>query len=240
MPRLTNLYFFGSITLLRWKLTESWKELLGYCSQNRIRIDLSSLPKSDKRRREFLAERLLLCGHFNGLRVRLEHDEHGAPRISDFDDIYVSISHTNQMVIMALSEHEPMGIDVECISERVVNVRDKFVNDSETAEISRVCATDLTLVWTAKEAMYKLAGAPGASLRDDFTIRPTVFTKASDSLLLWAHSTAAGKRVDIELCSTIDREEATVTSVAVFYRSPSERLGWNCSPCCEEDETEEQ
>ncbi|MGM9855772.1 MAG: 4'-phosphopantetheinyl transferase family protein [Muribaculaceae bacterium] len=224
MPLLKNQYFFGNITLLRWKLTESWQELLGLCSAKGIKIDCESLPKSDKRRCEMLAERLLLSHYFMGIRVELGHDEHGAPRIVGFDDIYVSISHTHGMVIMALSEHEPMGIDVECISERVVKVRDRFINDSENAGISRVDATDLTLVWTAKEAMYKLAGVPGASLRDDFTIRSTVFTGASNEHSLRAHTTAAGTQQDIELCSIIDREEAMVTTVAVFYRTPSERL----------------
>lgn len=235
MPLLKNQYFFGNITLLRWKLTESWQELLVRCSAKGIKIDCESLPKSDKRRCEMLAERLLLSHYFMGIRVELGHDEHGAPRIVGFDEIYVSISHTHGMVIMALSEHEPMGIDVECISERVVKVRDRFINDSENAGISRVDAADLTLAWTAKEAMYKLAGVPGASLRDDFTIRSMVFTGAGDEHSLWAHTTAAGKQQDIELGSIIDRQEAMVTTVAVFYRKLSERLGWNCSLCCEED-----
>lgn len=205
------------------------------CSAKGINIDCESLPKSDKRRCEMLAERLLLSHYFMGIRVELGHDEHGAPRIVGFDDIYVSISHTHGMVIMALSEHEPMGIDVECISERVVKVRDRFINDSENAGISRVDATDLTLAWTAKEAMYKLTGVPGASLRDDFTIRSTVFTGASNEHSLRAHTTAAGTQQDIELCSIIDREEAMVTTVAVFYRTPSKRLDRRCTPCCEED-----
>ena len=162
------------------------------CSAKGIKIDSESLPKSDKRRCEMLAERLLLSHYFMGIRVELGHDEHGAPRIVGFDGIYVSISNTHGMVIMALSEHEPMGIDVECISERVVKVRDRFINDSENAGISRVDATELTLAWTAKEAMYKLAGVPGASLRDDFTIRSMVFTGAGDEHSLWAHTTAAG------------------------------------------------
>ena len=235
MPRLKNQYFFGNITLLRWKLTESWQELLGHCTTKKIKIDFDSLPQSDKRRCEQLAEYLLLSHYFMGIHVKLGHDEHGAPRILGFDDIYLSISHTRGMVMIALSEHEPMGIDVECISERVVKVRHKFVNDTENADISSVNATDLTLVWTAKEAMYKLAGVAGASLRDDFTIRSTVFTGASNEHSLRAHTTAAGTQQDIELCSIIDREEAMVTTVAVFYRTPSERLDRRCTPCCEED-----
>lgn len=212
---------------MRWQLTETWQELLGHCMARRIKIDIDSLPKSDKRRCEVLAERLLLTEGFCSPSVMLEHDEYGAPRIAHYADMHVSISHTRGMVMVALSEHEPMGIDVECISERVVKVRDKFVNDSEDAEISRVNATDLTLVWTAKEAMYKLAGVHGASLRDDFTIRSMVFTNAGDSHVLHAHSTATGERHDIELFSLIDREEAMVTTVAVYFRNFSERLGWD-------------
>ncbi|MGN1246271.1 MAG: 4'-phosphopantetheinyl transferase family protein [Muribaculaceae bacterium] len=226
MPRLKNLYFANSITVLRWKLTESWQELLGRCMAQRINIDVEVLPKSDKRRCEMLAERLLLSWCFMSRSVKLEHNEHGAPQIAGYDDVYVSISHTRGLVLVALSKHEPMGIDVECITERVVKLRDKFVNDSETTGISHIDATDLTLVWTAKEAMYKLAGVPGASLRDDFSIRTMVFTKASDSLSLWAQSTAGGEKKDIQLLSTIDRNEAIVTTLAVYNHTATERLGW--------------
>ncbi|MDD6778796.1 MAG: 4'-phosphopantetheinyl transferase superfamily protein [Bacteroidales bacterium] len=236
MPRLKNQYFGNSITVLRWKLTESWQELLGHCMAKRMKIDSGSLPKTDKRRCEMLAERLLLSECFMSPSAVLEHDPHGAPRIALHDDVHVSISHTRGMVLIALSEHEPMGIDVECISERVVKLREKFVNDNETAELSLVDATDLTLVWTAKEAMYKLAGVPGASLRDDFTIRSMVLTKASDTLSLWGLSTAAGERHDVQILSTIDRREAIVTTLAVYAHTTAERLGWGYSFCHEEDD----
>lgn len=223
MPRLKTLYVCNSVTLLRWKLTESWQELLGRCQAARMEIDIDNLPKSDKRRCEVLAEHLLLSWCLMDRKVRIEHDEHGVPRLARHDDIYVSISHTRGMVMVALSPCEPVGIDVECISDRVVKVRSKFVNDSESDNISAVDETDLTLAWTAKEAMYKLAGVPGASLRDDFTIRSMVFTKAGDTHSLWAHSTATGERQDIEICSLIDREEKQVTTIALFFHSISER-----------------
>lgn len=214
MPRLDDLRFCGDIAVVRWKLTESWQELLESCAGIGVKVDADKLPKAEGRRCEMLAELLMLAGHF-GRPTALEHDRHGAPRVTQFGG-YVSISHTRGLVMMAFSDNEPVGIDVERISERVMRVRGRFVGDTEAQHIVADDVAANTLVWTAKEAMYKLAGVPGASLRDDFSIDSAMRAGADGRLHAEAHCMAGGGRQAIELCSMLDAEEQVAFTMALF------------------------
>lgn len=125
-------------------------------------------------------------GHFNT----------GVPFIKN-EESRVSITNTRHFVTVAfmpinadvdLSVFSPetaLGIDAEHSNRRqVLNVRDKFLNETETALIDADDLKKHILAWTAKEAVLKaLLVPPGYDYRNDITILSLPEPKPIDSLL---------------------------------------------------------
>ena len=127
--------------------------LLALCREEGIAVeDLVALPV--KRQREKAAERLLLCRAF-GHPVTLLHDKQGAPSVED-ETVNVSITHTHQLVALAVDDSQIIGIDAELADrQQVIKVRDKFLNDKEKQFIAEDDLAAHVIAWTAKEAIIK-------------------------------------------------------------------------------------
>lgn len=81
---------------------------------------------------------------------------HGPPRLVD-TDLFASISHSGDVVAVALSTTGPVGIDIEEIVERdVARIKPLVCHPIEVA----ACRTlhDLYVCWTRKEAVLKALG----------------------------------------------------------------------------------
>ena len=144
----------GGTRVLVWRLDEEVSKLLALCKQEAIPVeDLLKLPT--KRQREKAAERLLLQRAF-GQPVVLLHDEQGAPWVEGREDVTISISHTQHLVVLACGKQHGLGIDAEAADRRqVLRVRDKFLNDSEQAFLPADDLVAHIIAWTAKEAIIK-------------------------------------------------------------------------------------
>ena len=214
MPLIDSIISLNGIEILLWDATESSDELISLCHYRNIKVDTSILSKAESRRREILAEALILSEYFSTPKVLL-HDENGAPIVDGYNG-FISISHTHGLVAVAFSHYAPIGIDAERISERVMKVRDKFINDEEAQFIVATDSTENTLAWTAKEAIYKLVNTPGASLRNDFHICSR-FRKASvDHFSADAYIEHSGNRRLISISSILCQEQSTILTVAVY------------------------
>ena len=68
----------------------------------------------------------------------------------------ISITHTGAYAAIYLHPTLKVGIDIERIGEKVVRVKNRFLSDQELASIDeRNEKTHLTILWAAKEALYK-------------------------------------------------------------------------------------
>lgn len=82
-------------------------------------------------------------------------DEYGKPFIPD-DSRHVSISHSWGMAMIGLSDG-PLGIDIQRESAKIEKLQSKFVSRDEYPEgTDHLSIETLHLVWSAKEAMFKL------------------------------------------------------------------------------------
>ena len=137
-----------------WRLDEEAPELLLLCRAAGIYVDdLVELPV--KRQREKAVERLLLC-HALGRPVTLSHTPQGAPVIDNHEGLNISITHTRQLVALALNDDVVIGLDAEQTDrQQVLRVRDKFLNDKEKQFVSPDDLAAHLLAWTAKEAVIK-------------------------------------------------------------------------------------
>ncbi len=87
-------------------------------------------------------------------------------------DLSISISHSNFMVAVVFSSISKIGIDIELKDTKIVNVKDKFLNESEKLNAEYETNIDyLTKIWTAKESIYKALGIKGISFSDNIIIK---------------------------------------------------------------------
>lgn len=107
-----------------------------------------------KRQREFVATRVLRHQLFGF--EHIHYDQHGAPFIPNQG--YLSISHGNQLVGIAINKVHRIGFDIEPIRKKIVELRDKFLAPTEHMIFDCKDPRVLTKIWSAKESMYKLAG----------------------------------------------------------------------------------
>lgn len=106
-----------------------------------------------KRKREFVATRILRSTIF-GKRA-INYSEIGAPFLSEKE--YISISHASNVVGIGFSEKHAVGLDLEPIREKVHRIKDKFLSSNEHETLNTSSTEELIKVWSAKEALYKLA-----------------------------------------------------------------------------------
>lgn len=135
-----------------WYIAEAKEELM--ILAKKIQINLSKLPevKNENRIRQWLATRLLLHHFFTA--VEIIYDDLGKPFLSNGWNI--SISHSGNYVAIILNEKEPCGIDIEQISPKVERIKHKFLNETDLKNTTT--EQDLTIYWSAKEALYKYYG----------------------------------------------------------------------------------
>jgi phosphopantetheinyl transferase len=126
-----------------------------------------------QRKREFVASRILrheVVGF-----EHIHYDSVGAPYIKG--EGYISISHTTNLVGIAVSEKFKLGLDIEVIRPKILNIKHKFLSVEELTFIDSESVEELTKVWTAKEALYKVSGRNGINFRTELFL-----TKKSEQL----------------------------------------------------------
>jgi 4'-phosphopantetheinyl transferase len=135
-----------------WYITETKEELSIIAKQQQI--DLSKIPevKNETRIKQWLTTRLLLKHFFTN--AEIIYDELGKPFLSN--GWKISISHSGDYVAIILNEKEPCGIDIEKITPKIERIKHKFLNETDLKHITS--EQDLTIYWSAKEALYKYYG----------------------------------------------------------------------------------
>ena len=124
--------------------------------------------QNDSRRREHLAWRRVVRSEL-GRGVVIDYNEVGAP-VVDTPNTHISVAHCAQSVAVAIA-NEPVGVDIESLDRNYERIKSRFMSPAEEA-LSSMEAWP-AVVWTAKEAIYKLYGKREVDLTKD--IRITAF-----------------------------------------------------------------
>ena len=124
--------------------------------------------QNDSRRREHLAWRRVVRSEL-GRGVVIDYNEVGAP-VVDTPNTHISVAHCAQSVAVAIA-NEPIGVDIEALDRNYERVKSRFMSPAEEALSAR--EEWPAMVWTAKEAIYKLYGKREVDLTED--IRITAF-----------------------------------------------------------------
>ena len=163
---------YGDTTVYHWSLTDETPELMArQCEELGLPSQVEA--RAPSRRREILAERLLLHRIAREGKVELLHDEDRAPHVPQLEG-HLSIAHTRSELLIALNVAHPIGIDLEGYRERVLNVRDAFLSEGERGWIAAGDLRAHVVAWTAKEAIFKAISKRSLvkSYRDDIVLLP--------------------------------------------------------------------
>ena len=135
-----------------WKLSETKEELLTLIANIKFNTTELSNLKHENRIKQWIATRLLLHNFMPD--AEIIYDNLGKPSLSN--GFNISISHTNNFVAILINEKGNCGIDIEKIDAKVERVKHKFLGKTDLNNISSI--QDLTIYWSAKEALYKYYG----------------------------------------------------------------------------------
>ena len=131
--------------------------------------------QNDKRRREHLAWRRVVRNEL-GRGVTIDYNEVGAPTV-DSPNTYISVAHGGESVAVAIAD-EPVGVDIESLDRNYARIKSRFMTPAE--ESLSTMEEWPAVVWTAKEAIYKLYGKREVDLTEDIHI--TAFDTRSMTL----------------------------------------------------------
>ena len=131
--------------------------------------------KRDLHIKQFISSRLILKSLIEN---HYSCTYYGLPSINGkplpLNQLNVSLSHSENLVAVAISE-QPIGIDLQAVLPKIVRVIPRICCEKElelaTDNIKR------TIIWSAKEAMYKYAEKEGLNFKTDlFVDSISIFT----------------------------------------------------------------
>lgn len=124
------------------------------------RVETSKTILHSVRRTQHLAARLLLQELLPEEDLNsIQYAANGKPYFENANN-HFSISHCNGYAACVISEEGPVGIDIELIQDRIKKVAPKFLHKVEFEKINTLQEEaqikEMSFVWAAKEAMYKM------------------------------------------------------------------------------------
>lgn len=140
---------------------EDYSSILLPCEKERMKEF-----KSEKRKREFLATRILKEQLFPGSLI--EYSPEGAPYIENMP--YISISHTSGCSAIAVCPSHHIGLDIEPIEKKAQKLHKKFLNETEQSVLNTSDDLIMTRAWSCKESLYKLSKRKGILFKRDLII----------------------------------------------------------------------
>ena len=110
--------------------------------------------KSDLRKKQILFVR----DYLNRLNLFADfyYDNNGKPHLKNK---HISISHSKDVIGVYIHEDKKIGIDVEHYGEKIIRVASRFMNEYEKNKYASNDLEILTLIWSAKECVFKKYGA---------------------------------------------------------------------------------
>lgn len=169
MPLFKTINHSPSTQILIWKITEPFSELFEQVTLNETNAIRLNGMKSEMHQRAFLSVRKLmnLAGYTD---FDLYYDRFGKPHLHDGK--HISITHSHEFSALIISD-ETVGIDIELQREKILRIADKFTN-SEFFYLEPEKLQDyirkLTVIWGAKEAIFKIRNEKGISFKNHIKI----------------------------------------------------------------------
>lgn len=143
--------------VLIWKIEESIAELKENTQLSKKSETRLNSMRSELHQKGFLSIRYLLkkVGYTD---FDLVYDAFGKPHLKDGK--HISITHSFTFTAIIISDDLHVGIDIEKQRDKILKIAHKFTPIEEYKTIANHDAliSKLTIVWGAKESLYKIYG----------------------------------------------------------------------------------
>ncbi|MES2654501.1 MAG: 4'-phosphopantetheinyl transferase superfamily protein [Bacteroidota bacterium] len=172
MPIISLQNITNEVLLGIWQVTETKAELEEILSQN-FHDTSKPVNPAESVGLHWFASRVLVQHLFSSHKIEIHKDIHNKPTLYiDGEKYFISISHSHLYVgVMVCKTHE-IGLDIEQIDDRINRVAHKFMNESEKQFGHTI--EHKTLIWSAKEAVYKWYGKRELDFRGNMEVQPFV------------------------------------------------------------------
>nr|WP_294928385.1 4'-phosphopantetheinyl transferase superfamily protein [uncultured Flavobacterium sp.] len=170
MPLFQTIHCSDTTKILIWEITETLEELLSkVVLKEKTQKRLDGM-KSQMHQRAFLSVRMLIQ-EMGFTDKDLHYDEFGKPYFDCHN--YISITHSYHFAAIIIS-HETVGIDMELQRQKIIRIADKFT-DYECSYLQPDSTEEyvkkLTVIWGAKEAIFKIRNEKGISFKDHIQVQ---------------------------------------------------------------------
>ncbi|WP_456464213.1 4'-phosphopantetheinyl transferase family protein [Lutibacter sp.] len=169
MPLFKTIKPTNNSSIFIWKIEESFDELLKNTALTDNSKERLFSMKSELHQRGFLSVRHLLkeAGYSD---FDLFYNGNGKPHLTD--NKYISITHSFTFSAIIISDRE-VGIDIEKNREKIKIIQHKFVNfERGFIHKNDDYIEQLTVIWGAKESLYKIYPYGGLTFKNDIDINP--------------------------------------------------------------------
>lgn len=177
MPLYKTIPVSPGIKVFIWKITESEAELSrDIVLRNHCQERMEGM-KSEQHRKGFLSIRHLMAqaGYVDH---DLYYDDAGKPHLKDGK--YISITHSYHFTGIIIADMDEVGIDIEKQRDKILRIAHKFTPVEEYPALTNTVAIvrKLTIVWGAKESLYKIYATHGLSFLDHIDVKNFSFEDA--------------------------------------------------------------
>jgi phosphopantetheinyl transferase len=162
--------------------------------------------KHENRKQEFVATRILrheIFGH-----QHIHYRIHGAPFIEN--EGFISISHSKNCVGIAINSNHEIGLDLEYKRVNIKKIQHKFISEKEGEIFDCNSTSEVTKIWSSKEALYKLAGRKGIDFKTELQL---------------------SKKDDLHWCGKIQNIDHFLTTELSIFEKDDLIISINSRPC---------
>ena len=152
-----------------WRIEENLTELSGLIDSRLSKG--SDKIVSEKAKLQWAASRACLSQLLSNNNISyngIQKDEYGKPHLIN-SECNISVSHTDGYVAAIASKNNFVGVDIETKFNQAYKLRSKFMNQKEL-DYAGDDKLKSTLIWSAKESIYKGYGRKRLIFKDDMQL----------------------------------------------------------------------
>jgi enterobactin synthetase component D len=171
-PIQTKIEKIDSSSALAVKIIDSFSEKELEFLSFREKLSFANISHPEKKK-EWGTARLAVQEALNHLQIPYPgffKDEHGKSQSMNGQG-FVSLTHTRGYAAAIYHRELPVGIDMEIIREKILQIGSRFLVAEELTFLQPKAA-HYTMAWSAKESIFKCHGKKGVSLRDNILLEP--------------------------------------------------------------------
>ncbi|MBL1280493.1 MAG: 4'-phosphopantetheinyl transferase superfamily protein [Fluviicola sp.] len=154
----------------------SYKKIHEFYSENSdskvlLVEDLTEMELKSGSKQEYQRAFVKHClSEYLGEEITVFHKESGAPFITQPRRLQISISHSKNLFSIQISKNQLVGVDVQGFKKDLMKSKEYFANEKELGDIE-LTELNLHLIWSAKEAIYKLLEGDIDQYKEGITVK---------------------------------------------------------------------